>query len=208
MGANPSKIVVIPNPLSVEGLHSAVANPDAPPLLFVGRLLEHKHADLAVQSTKLLLDRGYDVRLDIVGVGPEEGRLRELVAAENLDQRVTFISSVDTQEELWSLMKGARVLLAPSTREGYGLVVAESLAMGTPVVCVEHPDNESKSLVDRFTGTVVEPFSAEALADGAEFWLSNDSPRDDRSSFFISEHHELTVDAMVSSYVDVLRQVR
>lgn len=206
MGANPEHIVVVPNPLNIGPLQTIVADSHAPELLFVGRLLEHKHADLAVKGTRLLLDRGYDVRLGIVGVGPEEERLRELVAASGLDRRVTFFLSVDAQEDLWSLVSGARVLLAPSTREGYGLVVAESLAMGTPVVVAEHSENESSKLVDPTTGTLVEPFSAEALADGAEYWLNNDSPRDERSYQFIAAHHEITVGAMVSSYADILRQ--
>jgi glycosyltransferase involved in cell wall biosynthesis len=173
----------------------------------VGRLLEHKHADLAVRATRLLVDRGYDVRLGIVGVGPEEGRLHELAAELELDLRVTFYSSIDDQGDLWSLMRGARVLVAPSTREGYGLVVAEALAMGTPVVCAEHPENESAKLVGPTTGSRVEPFSAEALADGAQYWLTNDSARDKRASDFLDEHREMSVDALSSSYADIIRQL-
>ncbi|HEY1826354.1 MAG TPA: glycosyltransferase family 4 protein [Acidimicrobiales bacterium] len=207
MGVDPQRIIVVPNPLNIEPLQQSVAHTSAPELLFVGRLLEHKHADLAVRATRLLVDRGYDVRLGIVGVGPEEGRLHELAAELELDLRVTFYSSIDDQGDLWSLMRGARVLVAPSTREGYGLVVAEALAMGTPVVCAEHPENESAKLVGPTTGSRVEPFSAEALADGAQYWLTNDSARDKRASDFLDEHREMSVDALSSSYADIIRQL-
>jgi glycosyltransferase involved in cell wall biosynthesis len=207
MGANGGRIVVVPNPLGLEQLQATVAQTSAPELLFVGRLLDHKHADLAIEATRILVDRGHDVRLGIVGVGPEEGRLRELVTELGLDQRVTFYLSIESQEELWSLMRGARVLLAPSIREGFGLVVAESLVLGTPVVCALHPENESSKLVSPTTGSLVEAFSAHALADGAEHWLINGSRRDERTSDFLAEHGELTVNAMASSYADILRRL-
>jgi glycosyltransferase involved in cell wall biosynthesis len=207
MGANVQRIEVVPNPLHLEELLSTVAQTSAPELLFVGRLLGHKHADLAIEATRILVDRGHDVRLGIVGVGPEETRLHELVTELELDQRVTFYQSVESQSELWALMRGSRVLLAPSVREGFGLVVAESLVLGTPVVCVLHPENESSKLVGPTTGSLVEAFNAEALATGAEYWLKRDSDRDERTSDFLGEHEELTVDALSSSYADILRQL-
>jgi glycosyltransferase involved in cell wall biosynthesis len=207
MGANPEHVLLVSNPLNLEQLRESAVDSSAPELLFVGRLLEHKHADLAVEATRILVDRGYDVRLGIVGVGPEESRVRDLVTELDLDLRVTFYSTIDAQGDLWSLMRGARVLLAPSIREGFGLVVAESLALGTPVVCALHPENESSKLVGPTTGSLVEALSAKALADGAEHWLVEDSPRDARSSDFLAAHDELSVDAMSSSYAEILRQL-
>jgi glycosyltransferase involved in cell wall biosynthesis len=207
MGANRDHIYVVPNPLDLKQLFAAPVELSAPELLFVGRLLDHKHADLAIEATRILVDRDYDVRLGIIGVGPEEARLRELVTELELDQRVTFYLSVDSQTDLWSLMRGTRVLLAPSVREGFGLVVAESLALGTPVVCVIHAENESSKLVGPTTGSLVEALNAQALADGAEHWLLNDSSRDERAADFISQHSELSVDAMSSSYADILRNL-
>lgn len=207
MGAAPERIRVVPNPLDTKSLLATVAEDTAPELLFVGRLLEHKHADLAIQATRMLVDRGYDVRLGIVGVGPEEARLRQLVSTLDLDQRVTFYLSIGSQTEVWSLVRGSRVLLAPSVREGFGLVVAEALALGTPVVCALHPENESSKLVDPTTGSLVEALNASALADGAERWLRDESSRDERSAEFLAEHGELTATAMSSAYAGILGEL-
>jgi glycosyltransferase involved in cell wall biosynthesis len=122
-----------------------------------------------------------------------------------LERRVTFLSTLDSQHDLWSLIKGSRVLFAPSVREGFGLVVAESLALGTPVISVLHPDNESSNLIGSLTGSVVPPFEAQALADAAAYWLKDESQRTDRVSVFISEHRELTGDAMSKAYADIFR---
>lgn len=207
MGANRDHVSVVPNPVDLDQLHAAVAHPSAPELLFVGRLIHHKQANLVIEATRLLAARGRDVHLGLVGVGPEESRLRDQVAFAGLNAQVTFYGALDTQSDLWSLIRGARVLLAPSIREGFGLVVAESLAMGTPVVCAVHFENESSHLVGPATGSIIPAFDAEALANAAEYWLDNDSQRVDRISAFLNEHSELTGGALSASYATVLRSV-
>jgi glycosyltransferase involved in cell wall biosynthesis len=207
MGANPERIYVIPNALDLDRLMATVAEPSAPEFLFIGRLIEHKHADLAIEATRILTVRGHDMHLGIIGVGPEESRLRAQVAHSNLGDRVTFYSSVDVQADLWSLIRGSRVLLAPSIREGFGIVVAESLALGTPAICAIHPDNESYKLIDSDTGSLIPPFDALALANAAEYWLNDSSNRNDRTSAFLAKNPNLTVDVMTSSYVQLLRNV-
>jgi glycosyltransferase involved in cell wall biosynthesis len=99
------------------------------------------------------------------------------------------------------------VLLAPSVREGYGLVVAESLALGTPVVCVLHPENESSVFVGPTTGSITAPFDAVALADAAEFWLNDDSQRSERVSAFMSEHGEADQNAIAKSYAEIFQKL-
>lgn len=207
MGANFDHISVVPNPIDLDEVLASIADSAAPDLLFVGRLIEHKQANLAIEATQLLTARGFDIRLGVVGVGPEEARLRAQVVELGLDAHVTFYSSIDSQLDVWSLIQGSRVLLAPSIREGYGLVVAESLALGTPVVCVVHPDNEATKLISPTIGSIVEPFSAQALADAAEFWLNDQSQRTARTSTFLAENRTLTSSAMSTSYAEILRSV-
>jgi glycosyltransferase involved in cell wall biosynthesis len=207
IGAHRDHVRVVPNSIDLDQLLTSTVDASAPELLFVGRLIEHKNADLVVEATSILAKRGYNVRLGIVGVGPEESRLKARVSKLDLESRVTFFSTFESQRELWSLMRGSQVLLAPSVREGSGLVVAESLALGTPVVCALHPDNESSSLVGPSTGSIVEAFSAESLADAAEHWLNDSSLRADRVATFFEEHPELTNEAMVASYAEILRGV-
>lgn len=208
LGAKAGHVHVVPNAVDVSGLLTTIDQGRTPELLFVGRLLEHKNAHLAIGATALLVERGYEVNLGIVGIGPEEARLRSQVVELGLDDRVEFLSNIESQTDLWALIRGSRVLLAPSVREGFGLVVAESLALGTPVVCTVHPENESAKLVASATGSLVEAFSATALADGAEYWLNDDSPRVDRISTFLEAHRELSGDAMSSSYAEVFRSLK
>jgi glycosyltransferase involved in cell wall biosynthesis len=154
---------------------------------------------------QILATRGISVRLGIVGVGHEESRLRTQVAESNLESRVSFYSTIDTQRDLWSLIRGSQVLLAPSIREGSGLVVAESLALGTPVVCAVHPENESSKLIGIETGSLVPALDAQAIADAAEYWLNDRSNRDHRASVFLADNRGLAAGAMASSYAQIFR---
>ncbi|MGH9918334.1 MAG: glycosyltransferase, partial [Nitrososphaerales archaeon] len=147
LGADRARVDVVPNPLDFDQLFAATAHPSAPELLFVGRLIGHKQANVAIEALRILADRRVDVRLGLVGVGPEELTLRRQVENLGLSARVTFYGAIEDQQEVWELIRGSRILLAPSVREGFGLTVAESLALGTPVVCVSHPENESSKLV-------------------------------------------------------------
>lgn len=206
-GAKKDRVDVVLNAIDVDQLRMTTANSSAPELLFVGRLIDHKKADLAIEATRLLVERGHNIRLGIVGVGPEAVRLADQVFSSGLSERVTFYHEVESQSDLWSLMQGARVLLAPSIREGFGLAVAESLTLGTPVVCALHPENESSHLVGPLTGSAVPALDATALANAAEHWLMDDSRRTDRVSAFMSEHAELTIDAMSLAYAQIFRRV-
>jgi len=207
MGARRGRVHVAPNILDFEQLSNIVAQPSAPDLLFVGRLIDHKHADLAIEATRILVERGLDMRLGIVGAGPEESRLRSQVIESGLSDQVAFLMSFTSQSDVWSLMLGSKVLLAPSVREGFGMVVAESLALGTPVVCADHPDNESRNLIDFDTGSLISPFDALALANAAENWLNDTSSREERRSAFLLKNSDLTIESMVASYAHVLRLV-
>jgi glycosyltransferase involved in cell wall biosynthesis len=207
MGVRSDRLHVVPNSLDYEQLINIEPQPEAPECLFIGRLIEHKHADLVIEATSKLLSRGYDVRLGLVGVGPEETRLRDQVRDLGLDERVTFLSTIESQGDLWALLRGARVLLAPSVREGFGLVVAESLALGTPAVCVLHPENESSIFVSPTTGSIVPPFDAGAIADAAEFWLNDDSLRSDRVAEFLADHGETAFNSISKSYADIFRDL-
>lgn len=149
----------------------------APDLLFVGRLLAHKRPDLAIRIVQELAD--LPVRLCIVGSGPVKGELEQQVRAAHLEDRVTFVERA-SEEELSDLIVNARVLVAPSEREGFGLVVAEALSVGTPVVTVDASTNASRELViDGVTGRVCRTGDLRELSQAVRDLLARPLERGD-----------------------------
>ncbi|MBJ2119435.1 glycosyltransferase family 4 protein [Arthrobacter sp. MSA 4-2] len=103
-----------------------------------------------------------DGELIIAGTGPDEHRIRQEVAAQNLGDRVRLVGWVGGQEKFETLAAG-RLVVIPSRAETFGLVAVEALASGTPVIAFDIPC--LREVVPPGCGWVVPPFDVEALAD-------------------------------------------
>ncbi|MGK2853334.1 MAG: glycosyltransferase family 4 protein [Microbacteriaceae bacterium] len=126
--------------------HVTLSRPDAPFILFVGRHIADKRL-IELPAAMLVARSAFpDLRLVIVGQGPETEAVRTRVQTLGLESAVSFAGRV-SDEMLGELMSTARVLVNPSQREGFGLVVAEAAAHGTPSVVVAGEDNAAAELV-------------------------------------------------------------
>ncbi len=88
------------------------------------------------------------VVLLLAGEGPELARIRELVHARGLDDRVEFLGHVDQLEEI---MPVADVLLLPSWHESFGLVALEAMSCGVVPVATDR-GGASEFIVDGHNG--------------------------------------------------------
>ncbi|MGY6549378.1 MAG: glycosyltransferase family 4 protein [Roseinatronobacter sp.] len=101
---------------------------------FVGRLVPYKGPDMLIEALVPLLQEGR-VTLDIVGSGPLEDTLRQMVQAHGLEHSVTLHGWLD-QQHLTRVLSRANLLTFPSVREFGGGVVVEAMALGVvPVIC-------------------------------------------------------------------------
>ncbi len=108
----------------------------------------------------------------IVGEGPEKPQLDLLVHQLGLCTDVEFLGRLESQESVFALIKSATVFALPTTREGFGIAVAEALACGTQVVTTAHDDNQARHLIeDGVTGYLCDP-TVGSLADTLEKALS------------------------------------
>lgn len=142
---------------------AATAWPLDPTVLFVGRHIADKRlADLpaALAAARRTLP---GLRAVIVGSGPETDAVRDRVSRLALDEAVHFAGRVSAKELSESFAR-ASVLVNPSAREGFGLVIAEAAAHGTPSVVVAGEDNAAAELVeDGVNGYVATSVSPEVL---------------------------------------------
>ncbi len=126
-------------------------------LVYIGRLLEHKNVDLLIRATAKLKATRPDIRLVVIGDGPEMANLQQLATKLGVAGNTMFTGFVEQHRDAFGLVKASRVFVQPSTREGYGIVVAEGIACGLPVVTVDHPDNAARHLITPDTGKLAKP---------------------------------------------------
>ena len=97
-----------------------------------GRLLPLKGVSLAIRAIALLPDW----KLEVIGAGPEERRLRRLAGALGIAERVTFIPWL-AQQILWQRMAESSAVLVPSIRDAASMILAEATSLGIPVVALD-----------------------------------------------------------------------
>src|SRR4029453_6736169 len=98
-------------------------------LLFVGSIEGAKGWRRAVDVAENLSRQGLDVRLDLVGDGPDRGALASRVEAAGLSQRVRMLGWLP-RPALNGLYREAHILLFPSSSEGWPKVLSEGMAYG------------------------------------------------------------------------------
>lgn len=158
------------------GLDHGVFRPDEtaratePRALLVTRLMAYKRADVAVRAAARIARDVPGFRLEIVGDGPERTRLEQLVR--QLSAPVDFAGFVSEEEKVRRYRR-ARVVLAPSAKEGFGLTVIEALACGTPVVASDVAGHRDALPAD--AGFRVPAGADEAMADAATLLLRDDA---------------------------------
>ena len=140
--------------------------PGAPPrAIFIGRLVSYKGLDVLLKA----LERVPDLRLDIVGSGPEGPRLRTLAQALAVTDRVRWYGEYP-DEDLPRRMADADFLVLPSVtvEEMFGLVVLEAMAAGRPVLTTAVPSAVREVNVPGVTGLEVPLRDVAALAQALE----------------------------------------
>jgi glycosyltransferase involved in cell wall biosynthesis len=105
-------------------------------LAFCGRLVAQKGIHDFVYICEQLQPLIPGFKAVMIGVGPEAGRLKQTIMAKNLAVELTGFVSEDHKFEL---LARAKLFVLPSAEEGWGIVIAESLSVGTPVLAYDLP---------------------------------------------------------------------
>ena len=176
-GADPAKTLRIYNPVSIDlevAAASAATLADRPPtIVAIGRLsVEKGMIDLVEAFARI--DRA-DARLVIGGDGPERERIARRVSELGLDARVRLAGYV----EPCAFYRRARVVAVPSRTEAFGLVVAEALAHGLPIVATACA-GPREILGDGRWGRIVPIGDVEAMARGLEAALDDPGSPEER----------------------------
>ena len=120
--------------------------------LFMSRIHPKKGLEMFLEAMK----EHPECSLSVAGSGEEAyvARLKQQVVQGGLDDRVRFLGAV-YGEQKWQLLRDADVVVLPSYSENYGLIVAEALACGVPVITTT--GTPWRSLQERGCGWWVRP---------------------------------------------------
>jgi glycosyltransferase involved in cell wall biosynthesis len=131
----------------------------------VGRLVRRKNSASAICALALIPD--HSVRLDIIGSGPELEALQQVTRKEGVEGRVRFLGFLDHIEVARYLRDEGDCLIHPADGlEPFGVVIAEAMAYGLPVIASELCGAAVDRIHDGENGFLLSsPVEAEPLAE-------------------------------------------
>ena len=171
-----------------------------PTIVFLGRLKKHKMPDHALRAFALIKKKLPHARMWVIG----DGNMLEELKKMNIKDVVFYGHIKD--EVKYVLLRKAHLLLVPSVREGWGLVVTEANAMGTPVIAYDSPGLRD-SVVDQKTGILVKDKSPQNLADAALNLLKNPGLLKTLSDNALTYSRQFSWDYTAAEFDKIIRQL-
>ncbi len=170
IGLPATSITVIPNGIDLAQFTPPRGN-RGPVIAYVGSLIPRKGVIYLLRAMARLVHMHPSLRLVIVGEGIEKIPLQETARDLGISAQVSFVGEA-SREQVRSWMQQARIFVLPSTEEGFGVVLLEALACGTPIVasCV----GGICDVVTPEVGMLVPPRDPDALAAAIAQLLSDE----------------------------------
>ena len=192
-GVSDRRMVTVHCGIDTSAIAAVPAATEQADVLFAGRMIPHKHVDDFLDAVAAVgaarRARGLaPLRAAVVGGGPLLNEMQARAAglglvpagpadAEPPAATVEFYGSLADHAAVIGRMKSAGVLVLPSTREGFGLVLAEAMACGTP--CVAYDVAAVREvLADGEAGVLVAPRDVEGLTKSIDRLLDDSAERE------------------------------
>jgi len=171
-------------------------------VVFAGRHIPEKRAPAVVPAVGRARERIPRLRGVVFGDGPERDAVLAAIEREGLEGVVEAPGFVDAAE-VDAALRSALCMVLPSRREGYGMVVVEASARGTPSVVVRAEDNAAVELVDDgVNGVIARSASADDLAAAiVRVYEAGDALRASTCAWFTRNARRLSLEASLEHVV-------
>jgi glycosyltransferase involved in cell wall biosynthesis len=159
-------------------IHSRKENREDPlGLLFVGVCAEHKGIIYLVEAMNILKD--LNIKLNIVGKYSAKDsyfrKMQKYIDRHNLRDRIEFHGFIE-REQLARLYRESSLYVHPSLMEGYGMVLAEAMSFGMPIVA-SSAGAIPELIEDGINGILVRPRDSQGLAGAIRKLCRDDATR-------------------------------
>jgi len=203
------KIAIIPNGIDLKRISdiepeaswaSAGAKKKTYDVIFVGRLIKEKNVDVLIKALTLLKPTFPQIKCCVVGDGPEKNSLVELAKKMGVYENIEF-AGFQEYKALIGKIKASKVLVLPSSREGFGMVVIEAFACGVPVVTVNEKYNAAQSLVEDGVGGFIVGLEDREIAESIKKVIKEEASYSKFSAMVLRKAREYDWEKIVSELI-------
>jgi len=132
-------------------------------IVHVGRLVKAKRHDILLQAFK---KADLNTKLLLVGDGQERDNIVKMIEVLGLQDKVELLGFATNP---YALMKNAKLLILTSEYEGFGIVLAEALSLGTPVMSTDCPSGPNEILTGAYKKYLVKVNDVEDISNKLKF---------------------------------------
>lgn len=141
-------------------------------VLSIARLSPQKGLDIALPAAASLKKKGLEFRWYVIGVGPEEEKLKAMAKELNLDGCVFFLGE---RSNPYPYLKQCDVYLQPSRFEGKSIAVDEAMVMCRPILLTDF--STAADQIDSGVNGLIVPMTSEGVEKGLEDLLLHEDRR-------------------------------
>lgn len=172
-------------------------------LCTVGRLVQEKNYDLLIKIINDLKKEINNVKLLIIGEGPEKEKLQKLIDINNLNNDVELIGYYDKPLEY---MNKSDLYVLSSRQEAFGIVLVEALACGLKIVSTDCKSGGQKEILANGTyGYLCKPNDFNDLRQ--KILLAYNDNRKEKIKENIDRGLEFSIENSVSEYIKLFRRI-
>jgi glycosyltransferase involved in cell wall biosynthesis len=207
-GLDATTVCSVPEPIDLAGWRARLEaaprrSPGPPTVLSVARMYPRKRLTDLLEAARLLVERIPDLQIRIVGNGPEYAALTAQHARLGLGARVRFLGDVSARE-LAVEYASADLFCLPSVQEAFGIVFAEAMAAGLPVVACRAAAIP-EIVDDGRSGLLVSPRRPDELASAIEQLVRNREMRRELGTTGMTRVSAFDLPRVARAWLDVVR---
>lgn len=195
------KLNVIPNGVNEKYFSIVRTQTNHLTLFTVRQHVDNYGLIFAIESMKYIITRYPDAHLFILGDGPLKKSLMKRTEELNLKDNISFEGYL-VGDKLEKLFSSTRIMLVPSKKEGFGIVVLEGMAAGIPVIA-SNVGGIPEIITDHENGILVPSQNPGMIADSVFELASNEKLYDKISKNGKSRAQEFSWDKFAKETIDV-----
>ena len=206
------KINVIYNPITHSNIqklaeesvnHPWFLNKEIPVIVMVGRLLINKDYPTFFKAFHIILKQ-QPAHLVILGKGQELEKLQNLAKDLDITENIAFLGF---QKNPYKYMRQATVFVLSSSREGFGNVIVEAMACGTPVISTNCFAGPNEIIKHGTSGMLIPVFDYEGLAKAVILILRDAPLRRKFSEEGLKRAQDFTIQKSVGNYEALFKEL-
>ena len=201
----PELLSVISNGVPEEDIQKADLNFSSEyfDVVSLGRLKNHKGVDFLIKSISILKqDYDLDLKVAIIGDGPEKENLVQLANSLNINQNITFFGEIEDFSNVYGIMKNAGICALTTHNGGGGnLTLLEAYGCGLPVVAFKVDEGIDEELIDsNKTGIFADNVDENSLAEAIKEVIQDKEILSEMKAYALNKSKNLSWNNISKSY--------